>query len=106
MLSFPAIMTAMVKTDLAVVRDSGGTFVWYFRSSLTGAVSQANWGNSVTDLTTQGDYDGDGKTDFAIWRPSSTPGMSAFWYLGSTSGAGVVAYGTDQDYPVANYNTH
>lgn len=97
------------KTDLAVVRGSAGNYNWYVRPSSTGAVSAAPYaifGASATDFFAQGDYDGDGKTDVAVWRPSATPGASAFWVLGSTSGAGAVPFGANGDYPVANYNRH
>ncbi len=95
------------KTDLAVVRGSGGQLNWYVHPSSTGVISgspTAIFGVSATDFTAQGDYDGDGKTDFAIWRPSATAGASAFWVLGSTTGAFSVPFGQNGDYPVANYN--
>ncbi|HVE59034.1 MAG TPA: VCBS repeat-containing protein [Pyrinomonadaceae bacterium] len=97
------------KTDLAVVRGSAGQYNWYVRPSSTGAISGAPtaiFGASATDFPAQGDYDGDGKTEPAIWRPSATPGASAFWALGSTSGAFSVPFGQNGDYPVANYNRH
>jgi hypothetical protein len=97
------------KTDLAVVRGSAGQYNWYVRPSSTGAISgspTAVFGASATDFFAQGDYDGDGKTDFAVWRPSATPGASTFWALGSTSGAFSVPFGQNGDYPVANYNRH
>ena len=97
------------KTDLAVVRSGGGQWVWFVRPSSTGVISggpTATFGVSATDFFTQGDYDGDGKTDIAIWRPSATAGASAFWVLGSTSGAFSVPFGLQSDYPVANYNVH
>ncbi|MGB7201796.1 MAG: VCBS repeat-containing protein [Pyrinomonadaceae bacterium] len=95
------------KTDLAVTRGSAGQIDWYVRPSTTGAISAAPaaiFGASATDFQAHGDYDGDGKTDFAIWRPSVTPGASVFWVLGSTSGAFAVPFGANGDYPVANYN--
>jgi hypothetical protein len=97
------------KTDLATIRGSGGQINWYVRPSSTGSVSGAPtavFGASATDFPTQGDYDGDGKTDFAIWRPSATPGASTFWVLGSTSGAFGVPFGANGDAPVASYNRH
>jgi hypothetical protein len=97
------------KTDIAVVRGSAGQLVWFVRPSSTGVVSGtpfATFGASATDIFTQGDYDGDGKTDVAIWRPSATPGATAFWVLGSTSGAFSVPFGQNGDFPVARYNGH
>lgn len=96
------------KTDIATVRGSGGQIVWFVRPSTTGVntgAPTATFGASATDFPTVGDYDGDGKTDFAIWRPSATPGASAFWYLGSGGGTVAVPFGANGDYPVANYNT-
>lgn len=95
------------KTDLAVARASAGQYNWYVRPSTTGAISAAPYaifGASATDFHAHGDYDGDGKTDVAIWRPSATPGASVFWVFGSTSGAFAVPFGANGDYPVANYN--
>ena len=94
------------KTDVATIRGISGQINWFVRSSQTGAISQRAWGNSATDFPAQGDYDGDGKTDLAVWRPSATAGASAFYTLGSTSGANIVPWGASGDYPVANYNSH
>ncbi len=96
------------KSDLAVVRGSAGQINWYVRPSSTGVVSggpYAVFGASATDFPVQGDYDGDGKTDPAVWRPSGTPGVSAFWFSGSTSGTRAFTWGQNGDDPVANYNT-
>jgi hypothetical protein len=95
------------KTDIAVVRSAAGQLNWFVRPSSTGVINgspTAIFGASATDFPTQGDYDGDGKTDFAVWRPSATGGASAFWALGSTVGAFSVPFGQNGDYPVANYN--
>ncbi len=97
------------KTDIAVVRGISGSYNWFVRPSSTGTISgtpTSIFGATATDFFAQGDYDGDGKTDVAIWRPSATPGASAFWALGSTSGVIGVAFGQNGDYPVANYNRH
>ena len=95
------------KTDLAVVRGAGGQLNWYVRPSSTGTVSAtptAIFGNSATDFMTQGDYDGDGRTDISVWRPNADPTLNFFYYLGSTSGSGQFEWGQNGDYPVANYN--
>ncbi len=97
------------KTDIATVRGSGGQILWYYEPSGTAGVQAlgALWGASATDFPAQGDYNGDGKTDFAVWRPSVTPGQSAFWILSPTTGAtSTVPFGQNGEYPVANYNTH
>ena len=97
--------------DVAVQRDTvpgganvGSPAVIYYNGSTQGIVG-IQWGLD-SDLLAPGDYDGDGKTDIAIWRPSATPGASAFWVLGSTSGAFSVPFAQNGDYPVANYNRH
>jgi len=97
------------KNDLAVLRGDNGALAWFVRPSSTGIVSaapMATFGSALTDFAAPGDYDGDGKTDFAVWRRSPTPGASAFWVQGSTVGVFTIPFGTQGDYPVANYNTH
>ena len=92
------------KTDLAVTRSSGGAYNWFVRPSSTGTISAtpyAVFGASSTDFQAQGDYDGDGRTDVAVWRATGTP---AFWVLGSSSGVSAIPFGLPGDYPVANYN--
>ncbi len=98
------------KTDIAVARGSlGSPIVWYYDpSSIAGVqVVQNTFGIAASDYTVQGDYDGDGRTDIAIWRPSATPGQSVFWsFNSSTSSAVPHGFGSIDDYPVANYNSH
>jgi hypothetical protein len=98
------------KTDLATVRGSGGQIAWFVRPSSTGVISggpTAIFGLSASDFPVQGDYDGDGKTDIAIWRPNADPTQCFFWVLNSaTSTVSQAEWGQNGDYPVANYNAH
>ena len=56
-------------------RDGGGT-----------GISPIRWG-IAGDVRTPGDFDGDGKTDVAIWRPSATAGESRYFVRRSSDGA-------------------
>ncbi len=82
-------------TDLAVWRLSTGT--WYVMSE-TGTFTGQQWGAS-TDLPAPGDYDGDGKTDFCVFRPDSV----GVWYViltGSNNAFTTYNFGTNGDKPV------
>ncbi|MEO7659448.1 MAG: hypothetical protein ABIV48_07525, partial [Pyrinomonadaceae bacterium] len=73
-----------------VLKSSGGTMVDFF-------------GRTGSDLNVQNDYDGDGKTDIAVWR--DTEGV--FYVKNSQTGAvRTAAWGLPNDYPVASYDTH
>ncbi|MEP6946592.1 MAG: choice-of-anchor J domain-containing protein [Acidobacteriota bacterium] len=99
------------KTDIAVVRGVNGNLNWYVRSSAnpganpTGFV--ATFGSVGSDFLTPGDYDGDGKSDIAVWRPNADPTQNFFYVLGSSSGNLITKeWGSNGDYPTANYNAH
>ncbi|MCC7307051.1 MAG: VCBS repeat-containing protein [Acidobacteria bacterium] len=79
--------------DLGVWRLSTGT--WYVLGD-GGGTSQQSWGVS-TDKPAPGDFDGDGKTDFCVFRPSD-----GNWYsIASSSGAMVTTgWGQNGDIPV------
>jgi hypothetical protein len=77
------------RTDIAVWRPGSG--LWFIlRSSQNYAPAQAMtiaWGSgSVGDVVVPTDYDGDGRADIAVWRPSS-----GTWFV-KTSGTNYASY--------------
>jgi hypothetical protein len=72
------------KADVAVYRDSaaGSQSYFYYRGSLNnpaGYTTYLPWG-ATGDRPLRGDFDGDGKQDLAIFRPSNQ-----VWYIGQSS---------------------
>lgn len=73
------------RTDIAVFRPSDGTWQ-YLRSSLTaanapGVATNAGFAWGVTgDIPQAADYDGDKRTDFAVFRPST-----GVWYISNSN---------------------
>jgi VCBS repeat protein len=94
------------KTDFAVVREgstSTSPLTWYIYNSATGTASVVQWGLTGGDLITQNDYDGDGKTDIAVWRDAT----GTFWYIRSFNGqVNAVGWGVPNDFPIAGYDSH
>jgi hypothetical protein len=60
--------SAIPPADLAVWRPSNGN--WYCLGGFGSQQFVAAWGMNG-DMPAQGDYDNDGKTDLAIFRPST-----------------------------------
>jgi FG-GAP repeat. len=75
------------KTDPAVVRNigggPGGQIAWFIRNSQTGSQTSQPFGING-DRYVPEDYDGDGKTDIAVWR-SGSPFNAYFYILQSTT---------------------
>jgi FAD binding domain/FG-GAP-like repeat/FG-GAP repeat len=74
------------KTDLAVYRPRGGIGTWLVRESSTtrlgmGSQRSQQWGEPG-DIPVPGDYDGDGKTDLAVFRPRD----GTWWIWESSTG--------------------
>jgi spore coat protein A len=91
-------------SDLSVFRggiqgQQGGN--WLIANSGNGQLQSTPWGAAYApynDLVVSGDYDGDGKTDVAIWR-----GSEGAWYIWESLGAALrtVTLGVAGDVPVA-----
>jgi len=74
------------KTDLGALyrTSSPGEALWFSMASGGGSPFQILFGASA-DIPVPGDYDGDGKTDAVVYRPST-----GLWF-GATTGAAVTA---------------
>ncbi|MEZ5306289.1 MAG: FG-GAP-like repeat-containing protein [Pyrinomonadaceae bacterium] len=83
-------------SELAVWRPSTG--VWWVKAGTETDQISVSWGHTG-DIPVVGDYDGDGKADFAVYRPSE-----GRWYiLKSSSGDGqpvTISLGSEADTPV------
>ncbi|NCP65663.1 MAG: sulfatase-like hydrolase/transferase [Paraglaciecola sp.] len=74
------------KTDVAVRRASDAT--WYIRNSSktnfgsvrNDGIQRIRFGLNLEDIPVPADYDGDGITDIAVWRPST-----GYWYIRNSS---------------------
>ena len=81
------------KQDVAIYRPSNGG--WRIKPSSGGSTYVVWYGGLATDVPVSGDYDGDGKTDVAIFRNGG-------WHIKPASGASAyyVWYGLGTDVPV------
>ncbi|MFN0278655.1 MAG: FG-GAP repeat domain-containing protein [Pyrinomonadaceae bacterium] len=69
--------------DLAVWRPSNG--YWYVKGGPGSTQTGFQWGLSG-DKPAQGDYDGDGKTDFCVYRHAPNSSIYTWYTNGSSSG--------------------
>lgn len=69
--------------DLAVWRPSTGTW-WVMGGGQGSQQVSAQWG-AVNDQPVPGDYDGDGKTDFSVFRPDNNAHTGTWYVLYSSS---------------------
>ena len=74
--------------DLAVWRPdtTNGTGTWLVMGGTGSQQTNVQWGTN-TDTTVPGDYDGDGKTDFSVFRSST-----GYWYIQKSSDQAMLSY--------------
>jgi hypothetical protein len=78
------------KTDYAVVRTVSGARQWYILRSSDNTVQFQNWG-AGTDVLAPGDFNGDRRFDFNVWRAGT-------YFLQLNGGAqAVIPWGTTGD---------
>ena len=84
-------------TDIASFNNGS----WTIKKSSDGQTQTVSWGTNG-DIPVVGDYDGDGKADYAIYRPST----NTWWILQSSNGAYTsTSFGTAGDITVqGNYD--
>lgn len=75
--------------DLAIARiDAGGQITYIAGDSVTAALVQTQqWGNYNTDDIIVGDYIGDSRADFAVWRGFGSTANGG-WYIKENGGSG------------------
>jgi subtilisin-like proprotein convertase family protein len=71
---------------------------WYFWKSTTASLGGVQWGQDG-DFPSPGDYDGDGKYDFAVQR-QATPTQGVFYILHATGSSQTIFWGLPTDFIV------
>jgi hypothetical protein len=87
------------------VRAVNGQLIWYILEADGGGTGAAaiDWG-LPGDIATPGDYDGDGRQDIAVWRPSANPDTNFFYVRRSSNNVlQTFEWGFQGDYPTANW---
>jgi hypothetical protein len=80
------------KADVAVYRDGTAAnpqSFWYYRAStgaMSGEIIGVQWGQDG-DTAVPGDWNGDGRHDAAVFRPSPNGGV---WFLRNTNGSATI----------------
>lgn len=97
------------KTDITVWggnNQGGGSGMWSWIRSSDGAAESIRWGyNQLVDTPALGDYDGDGKTDLAIYRVNTFGACDQpnyFWIRGSKMGVQTIQWGSCHGHPSYN----
>ena len=94
------------KTDMAIVREGPAAtdpLVWWILRSDGGGYIMQEFGVTGDDYVTQGDYDGDGRTDVSVWRKTNG---TFYVYNLATQAVSEMQWGTGGDFPIAAYDNH
>lgn len=91
-------------SDFAIARAAdanAGTNWWVKNSNGTGLNVSLGTGVGFAgkDIATPGDFDGDGKSDVAIWHPGTSPAAGFFIFKSSTSSVDFQQFGQTGDDP-------
>jgi hypothetical protein len=101
------------RSDIAVTRIAGSSRQWWIQSSLNSTpTTQATlpgygtgffWGSvtAPSAIRSTADFDGDGTTEIAIWRPNTAGGAGLYWVFNTKTGVvSIQQWGIDGDRPV------
>ncbi len=103
----PADYTGDGRSDLVAVRQSSSPAMWFILNTATGTSMATPFGIgdpafASFDFPVRGDYDGDGRHDIAVWRPSN----QTFYVLASSGGIlGQKAGDSPTDVPLGSFGT-
>ena len=88
--------------DIAVWRSGpAGTAAFYVLKSTDNTAIVEPFGQTGDEPAVVGDYNNDGKTDFAVYRGGANPGDQSTWFYRTTAGGPVfyVPWGSNGDFP-------
>ena len=73
---------------VARINQTTGDILWVIGTTTGGFINKVQWGKITTDyVVPAGDYDGDGKADFAVWRGFGTsPAVNGEWLILKSTG--------------------
>lgn len=94
----PGNYDADTKTDVAIWRPgSPGSAAWYILQSATSTLRAETFGQSGDDPTVQGDYNGDGLEDIAVYRAGAASGDPSFWHYRTAVAGPITTVGWGQN---------